>query len=279
VIIIKRKYIRLAERLFIVICVIAVTAVIVKAADRRITAGKGDNKNNNGCPNDMVFVTFPGGGFCIDKYEESAGSGCPNSDPSNQTDTFANIDSSGCKPVSAAGSKAWRNISQNQAALACAKAGKRLPNGKEWLAAALGTPDKATGWNGDDCQVNKNWTGQPGYAGQGINCVSAAGAYDMIGNVWEWIDGTISDGLYQGRKLPEDGYIISVDGDGLPAETNTGNPDQAHYNDFFWVEKSGVRAVARGGYWDNKSDAGQYAVYAVSSLNYYGDGVGFRCAK
>jgi formylglycine-generating enzyme required for sulfatase activity len=61
-----------------------------------------------------------------------------------------------------------------------------LPTDKEWLQVALGTPDKETGWDSDDCQVENNWDIQPGLAGTGKNCVSAAGAYDMIGNVWEW---------------------------------------------------------------------------------------------
>jgi hypothetical protein len=153
-----------------------------------------------GCPSDAVRV----GDACVDKYEASVweippgataiiqqirlgtvtaaelqsagfqrgvssddyGSGCP--------DTGA-----GCKnlyAVSVPGVTPSRFINWFQAAAAARNSGKRLPTNQEWQAAALGTPD------GAPCAVATSLqpTGSPG-------CVSDVGAFDMVGNLVEWV--------------------------------------------------------------------------------------------
>jgi len=237
--------------------------------------------NNSGgpCPSGMVFVPTETGGFCIDKYEASPADDCPYANPNSQRETRLNLDYKDCQPVSAPGRIPWRFISQNQAALACAKAGKRLPTNKEWLAAALGTPDPVNNWTADDCQVDDNWNQQPGLTGSGANCISAAGAYDMVGNVWEWVEGTVAEGRFNNKSLPESGYILGIDEDGLPSQTTMGTGDPNYYYDYFWLKETEVRGLARGGYWHNGADAGQYAIYAVAPPSFSGAGVGFRCVK
>ena len=79
------------------------------------------------CPTGMVFVGTSGGGFCIDAYENSAGSSCTSADPSSKSQTSDNLGISACKSESVAKKSPWRNISRDQAELACARAGKRLP--------------------------------------------------------------------------------------------------------------------------------------------------------
>lgn len=220
------------------------------------------------------------GGFCIDKYEAAPGSGCPYEDPQNQAHTRENLNNPDCKPVSAAGVVPWRYISQDQAQLACAKAGKRLPTNEEWYLAALGTPNPNSNWGPKDCHVNSNWNFQPGLTGSASNCVSSAGAYDMIGNVWEWVKGTIIDGIGEdGRRFPERGYIRNTDGKGLPAETDIEMPDPNYNEDFLWIQHEGVRSFMRGGYWDNQSRAGIYSVYLIYDPASAGPGTGFRCVK
>jgi formylglycine-generating enzyme required for sulfatase activity len=230
------------------------------------------------CPVDMAYVPDDDKGFCIDKYEASPGDKCVYSEIKNQSETRVNLEAKDCQAVSSAGARPWNYISQPQAMAACAKAGKRLATDKEWYLASLGTPDKKNNWTEDDCQVDANWPDQPGLAGAGINCFSSAGAYDMVGNVWEWVKGEIKDGLYEGQAMPGEGYIKSVDINGLPVETGS-TPDPNFNEDFFWLKDKDIRGMARGGYWDNKASAGIYAMYLVAPPAYAGVGVGFRCAK
>ncbi len=260
----KKKRRGWTREIIVVLFSIVLTTVGIKAGDSILNPEENSSVSNNSlCSAEMVFVNSGGGGFCIDKYEASPGEFCPGSNPSSQSETQANLDNSSCKPESLSGVVPWRNISQNQAAQACARAGKRLPTNKEWLLAAMGTPDLESNWGEEDCQVAKNWGSQPGLAGSGANCISSAGIYDMIGNVWEWVDGTIYEGKYKDRVLPEPGYVSGVDEDALPSETNFEQGDLNYYLDYFWVKTGGTRGMARGGYWDNESDAGQYSIYSV----------------
>lgn len=275
----KKKRLIGKREIIVVISAIVLTTAGIKASDKLLDRNGNEVPGDNGCPLDMSRVTSDNGFFCVDKYEASAGKDCPALNPQSQDESRKNLDTSKCKAVSQADNKPWRNLSQNQAEVACAKAGKRLPTNKEWLAASLGTPDRSGGWGADDCQVAKNWSEQPGKAGSGRDCVSGVGAYDMIGNVWEWVQGTISEGAFQGRQMPKKGYVKGVDGDGLPSETGQDQPDANYNGDYMWMVDSGTRAFARGGYWDNNADAGQYSVYLESPPSYATPGIGFRCVK
>jgi hypothetical protein len=271
----KRKF-GLVSWIIVMVVAVALTTAGIKASDSLFN---GKAKSNSLCPSDMVFVPGSTGGFCLDKYEASAGSGCSIKDPASQDETRSNLENASCQPASQPGTIPWRYISQNQAAVACAKVGKRLPTNEEWLAGALATPDKASNWGADDCQVSNNWSQQPGPTGSGKNCVSGVGAYDMIGNVWEWVEGTVEDGKYQGNALPDDGYIKGVNSLAMPSETNPDQADPNYYNDYLWIKKTGSRGISRGGYWANNADAGAYSVYLVTPPSSVGPGTGFRCAK
>jgi formylglycine-generating enzyme required for sulfatase activity len=236
-------------------------------------------KSSGPCPDDMTFVSTDKGGYCIDRFEASAGAGCDIKNPQSQPETAENLNNADCKPASVNGAIPWTNISQTQAVIACAKAGKHLASDLEWYQAALGTPDPPSDWGQDDCQVSKNWPNQPGLTGSGKNCVSPMGAYDMIGNVWEWVKAESVDGKINNRQMPPSGYINEVDINGLPLSTDVSISDDNHYKDYFWIKEKDVRGMARGGYWDNASDAGQFSVYLVPPPSYVGLGVGFRCAK
>lgn len=274
---------KIIRSIIVIILATFFTTLIIKASDELIpflTATLNQNfSQNTPCPEDMVFVPKEGGGFCIDKYENSPAPTCPFSNPQNQKETRENLNNPNCKPLSVMGAIPWRFISQDQAQIACAKAGKRLPTNEEWYLASLGTPDPSSGWTSDDCQVANNWSSQPGLTGSGKNCRSAVGAYDMIGNVWEWVKGTSLDGEYEGRKLPSGGFVASTDGHGIPAITNSEKPDPNYNEDYFWIYQSGIRSFARGGYWNNQSRSGIYSVYLVYQPSEAGPGIGFRCAK
>lgn len=273
----KRKFINI-KVIIVLVAAVILTTIGIKAGDNLINNYKSDG-GNSFCPEEMVFITSASGGFCLDKYEASAGPGCLYADPANQRDSRINISDAGCRPVSVSGRIPWRFISQDQAAVACAQAGKRLPTNSEWQQGALGTPDKANGWTNTDCQVSSNWSMQPGLTGSGRNCVSAAGVFDMIGNVWEWTEGTVTDGNFNGQILPPAGYIDSTDGAGMPGATNGSAPDINYNQDYFWIKANGLRGIARGGYWQNESNAGLYAAYVVVPPSAVEAGIGFRCAR
>ena len=72
--------------------------------------------------------------------------------------------------------------------------------------------------------------------------------------------------------------MSSVTSDGMIVSTEK-EKDPNFNEDYLWIKKSGIRGMARGGYWANGADAGGYAMYVVSPTSFSGDGVGFRCAK
>lgn len=232
------------------------------------------------CPPDMTFVPSENNGFCIDKYEASANKSCPVEIPANQQDTRVNLTSAGCAPVSEAEKIPWTFISQSQAREACARAGKRLPTNEEWFAASLGTPDfKKENWDPSDCQLSSNWEAQPGKTGSGEFCLSSYGAFDMVGNIWEWVVGEIVDGKYLGKELPESGFIDEVDSSGIATISNKNNSNPNYNDDYLWIKDTETRGMARGGFWDNKKEGGIYSSYLVSQPSFAGVGVGFRCVK
>ena len=76
------------------------------------------------------------------------------------------------------------HITWFQAQAACANADKRLPSSAEWQVGANGTPD--AGPDNGITQCNSA-SGQLVGTGSRSACVSARGAFDMVGNVEEWV--------------------------------------------------------------------------------------------
>jgi len=181
-------------------------------------------------------------------------------------------------PVSVPNAQPWSNVTQPQAADLCARAGKRLLSPGEWYVTARGTPDSASGVNEEQCNISSNRADGPAPTGTGMRCVSDAGAYDMVGNVWEWVDGVVVHGVWNDTPLPQTGYVQGVDMYGMPHLTGSA-ADERFNSDRLWSDAQSDTGLMRGGYYGSGSNAGVYAVYAASPVSFYGDAVGFRCAQ
>jgi sulfatase modifying factor 1 len=187
-----------------------------------------DDTGANGCPPAMARVEDEGG-FCIDRFEAAlellVG-------PAWEARTPYGPLSAGevVRAIPADGAVPQGYVSGEEAASACAEAGKRLCTSSEWLAACRGPAgltwpygaghldgacnDSYPGthpvvdlfgstdvWDSasmNDPGINQQPdTVEPG--GAHASCVSAWGVYDLHGNLHEWVDdpaGTFRGGFY-----------------------------------------------------------------------------------
>ncbi len=266
----------------VVIGAVLLTTFAIQASDSyripgtsSLVAGVGGSKTER-CPVDMVYIPSPSGGFCIDLYETAPGEVCPHNDPMNQFETEGNLSNPLCVPVSKKGLRPWVNVSMHQAMALCAKVGKRLPSHNEWYRAAIGTPDRVSSEKGM-CALGKVGQGRGDATGTHDKCLSSYGAYDMVGNVWEWIDATVSEGMYQNRLLPVEGYVAEADQDGVPSAV--GEASSAFGEDYFFIDPVGVKGMFRGGFWSMNEKAGMFTINATIPTSFVGVAVGFRCVQ
>ena len=164
----------------------------------------------------------------------------------------------GCKDdyaVSIAGVQPSVYINWFQAVAACRNAGKRLATNLEWQMAALGTPDPGTDNGTTDCNIAS--TGRVNTGSRNL-CVSDVSAFDMVGNVAEWV---------------ADRGAVS----------QCGNWDDAHGDDLSCVGSSSSAgppsALYRGGSWGWGVNAGVFAVVGADQPDESFQDLGFRCAR
>jgi hypothetical protein len=133
---------------------------------------------------EMIWV----GGVCIDKYEASIWD-MPvggNQIIGNAASDYCNPNGQDCTAIyarSVAGAEPARFATWFQAQQALANSGKRLPTNAEWQMAVRGTPDD-TGVGTTPCNTR---SGSLHNTGAAAGCVSDWGAFDMVGNLWEWV--------------------------------------------------------------------------------------------
>jgi formylglycine-generating enzyme required for sulfatase activity len=142
-----------------------------------------------------------------------------------------------------------------QANLACANSGKRLPSNAEWQMAATGSPDPGGDNGTTDCNTGNAF--HVVATGSRSGCVSAFGAFDMVGNLYEWVADWVPQSTTCGS------WSGSGDDQCLAGAATTGEPS----------------ALLRGGNFTNAAGAGPLAVNGDYGLSSSFSGFGFRCAR
>ena len=222
-----------------------------------------------GCPAGTVEYLIDGSRLCVDAYEASAGRECLHREPRSAADNTANLQVSGCKAVSESGVLPLRYTSFTHAEQYCAAAGKRLLTPHEWHVVARDIDMQVVSCITDQSAAGPALTGS-------ADCATRSGVHDMVGNVWEWVDAEVVNGMYQGREVPASGFVSSVDRAGVVLAT-TGDPDELYDSAYAWTRAEGVQGMVRGGFYGSGSDAGRYAQNLSVSLDITTPGIGFRC--
>ncbi len=250
---------------------VALSTLGIYASDtlRGIDGNLGQLAGSRGdvCAKGMTPIRVQGNTLCVDIYEASPSDTCPHTTLSSVVQSEQNANTSDCYAVSVVNATPWNYVSLSQAQRMCAQGGKRLPTSEEWYHVALGT-------NADTCVIDSNGIQTTGTEA----CVSGVGAYDAIGNVWEWVDAQVVGNTYENRGLPPEGYVTSVDASGV-AVTSADSADELYGRDYFWSKTEGVFGMIRGGFYGSDDDAGLYTINASVLTNFATQGVGFRCVE
>ncbi len=211
------------------------------------------------CPADMMAV----GAVCVDTYEASVWANAEGTGMQYGVteDDYPCADTGNdCKDMIYAVSRKdalpARFITWFQAQQACVNAGKRLLRNAERQAAAAGTPDPGDTPGGEDC---KTMSAVPEGTGSRANCVSAWGAFDMVGNVWEWV---ADWGPASTRAVPA--VFDGTEDVNLMGGART---------------TRGPGALVRGGHFGNGTAAGVFAVVGISEPSDANSSIGFRCVR
>ena len=260
--------------LFVTVGIVILTSFTIDATDTLRTSQTAlsvltGNVLEEGCVEGTVRIDLANKSICMDIYENGVSEACAVAKPSFDSETKLNIDRKACTSISQKGVQPWTFVTLHQAKALCAKRGMRLPSTLEWYEAGLGTPDST------DCNTEG---GGVRIAGNYNECVSSRGVYDMIGNVWEWVDAEVVDGEYNGRKLPESGYVSEVDNAGVVI-TSSDNASDMYNKDYFYVDGTGVRGMLRGGYYAGETDTGLFSIHTKITPSFSSNGTGFRCVK
>jgi formylglycine-generating enzyme len=226
------------------------------------------------CPGDMVLV----GRFCVDRYEAHlvtlSASGGREVHPHNQRPR------EGAKYTAANGPGVFPQgyISRPESEAACDAAGKRLCSRVEWQKACVGTPSAQRSprspCNGGkqhlltlkfnqpfqyDAHFNDPALNtEPGFlarTGEYEACTSEVGAHDMVGNLHEWVSGTVTRAL-----------IVELESDGMRRQ---------------WQPAQVGNATFMGGFYSTSGEHGPGCAFTTIAHEaaYHDYSTGFRCCR
>jgi formylglycine-generating enzyme required for sulfatase activity len=222
-------------------------------------------KDPSACPVGMIKIATARTFSCVDEYEASPAQTCTIHELTSAEGTISDVSDTDCTAVSEPEVQPWRFVTREQAMTMCAKSGKRLPNAAEWYEASLGTRI-------DHCNVR---SGNVKNTGNDDICSAASGVKDAVGNVWEWVSDDVINGQYNGRTLPDAGYVVQVDNGGVATVTSQNSASSSE--GYLWSDSNGSFGMMRGGFYSSQSDAGIYTVQAATAPNFSGAAIGFRC--
>ncbi len=254
---------------------LVITALGIDAADT-IGGAEGTllsqviSRNGGACPSGMTPVSTIPNITCVDTYEASAKDTCPAPVPEQMMATKQNLDASTCTAESKKDATPWRFITRDQAMQMCARSGKRLPTSAEWYALSLGMANVEAVCNVSQKSISKT--------GALAECKSPSGAYDLVGNVWEWVSDDVINGIHNATPVPGTGFVSQIDANGM-ATVVADAPSDLFDKDYFWSRTDGAYGMIRGGYYDSGTDGGVYTVHADTPPTTSGTGIGFRCIK
>ena len=147
----------------------------------------------------MVRVTrAEGSTFCMDRFEASVDGGALGNAQQNNDDTSTNLDgSTKAKAQVEQGATPATGLSWYQAKAACLNAGKHLCSAADWELACGGSGNTTYPYGSAmqvfACNGFFAYTGvMPAATGSFKNCVATSGAYDLSGNVEEWLDSPVA---------------------------------------------------------------------------------------
>lgn len=213
------------------------------------------------------------GSFCIDKYEDSVWSS-PRGGTQygvSSDDYPCNDNGQNCSNIyarSVAGAKPAGYITWFQAQQALANSGKRLPSNAEWQETVRGTPDAVPKPNGTtDCNTGDAGTpfgtGTLVATGSRSSCVSDWGAYDMVGNLNEWV----ADWVPSSNACNGWGAVGNFSSDDTMCLAGASTSARA------------PGALVRGNDFGGHLSAGPFTVYGLNPPQSSNQYVGFRGAR
>ncbi|HBA60616.1 MAG TPA: hypothetical protein DCZ92_07320 [Elusimicrobia bacterium] len=234
------------------------------------------------CPTGMAYIPGPYP-YCVDKYEAYLMSGAVSNDTCTNG-SQAEVDANATTAVagSAAGQTPLVNINWCAAKKACQNAGKHLLTNSEWFSAAnyKGSKWNITAEETAEAMACNTAGSNVNNTGASAGCVTQEEVYDMIGNVWEWVDFVMTA---DPTNALGDGYVTGYDSaTGLP--TSIGSSSNAYGNDYYWAYTGGgiAKAALRGGNWGWSAGSASSGIFALrleavpSTAN---AAFGFRCGK